>query len=85
MTSLTGFVNKVEPTGPHCKERQKPGLSCLLMFQHAGRFLPVAELPSVAIAHVAEQIYLEAPMEFGYDRRTLNQRPVCYRGMSALA
>jgi hypothetical protein len=55
------------------------------MFQHAGRFLPVAELPSVAIAHVAEQIYLEAPMEFGYDRRTLNQRPVCYRGMSALA
>src|SRR5665213_3334767 len=43
----------------------------LKVFQHVGRFLPVRDLPPAAIAHVAKQIYLDTPQEFGYDRRTL--------------
>jgi hypothetical protein len=46
-------------------------LTQLKIFQHVGRFLPVLDLPSSAIAHVAKQIYLDAPAELGYDRRTL--------------
>jgi TnpA family transposase len=55
--------------------RRGPSMVALLtqlkIFQHVGRFLPVRDLPSAAIGHVANQIYLDAPAEFGYDRRTL--------------
>jgi hypothetical protein len=55
--------------------RRGPSMVALLtqlkIFQHVGRFLPVRDLPPVAIAHVAKEIYLDAPTEFGYDRRTL--------------
>ncbi len=46
-------------------------LGHLKMFQHVGRFLSVADLPSAAISHVAKQIHLEVPSDLGYDRRTL--------------
>lgn len=44
--------------------RRGPSMVALLtqlkIFQHVGRFLPVRDLPPVAIAHVAKQIYLDA-------------------------
>jgi hypothetical protein len=46
-------------------------LAHLKMFQHVGRFLSVADLPSAVISHVAMQIHLEVPSDLGYDRRTL--------------
>lgn len=55
----------------------RPGLSRvgllihLKVFQHVGRFLPISDLPTAAIAHVARQCYLDEPADFGYDRRTL--------------
>lgn len=55
--------------------RRGPSMVALLthlkMFQHLGRFLAVRDLPVAAIARVAKQIYLDPPVEFGYDRRTL--------------
>jgi TnpA family transposase len=55
--------------------RRGPSMVALLahlkMFQHVGRFLSVADLPSAVISHVAKQIHLEVPTDFGYDRRTL--------------
>jgi hypothetical protein len=55
--------------------RRGPSMVALLthlkVFQHIGRFLPVAEWPSTAIAYIAKQIYLETPTELGFDRQTL--------------
>src|ERR1019366_1528815 len=57
------------------RARRGPSMVALLthlkMFQHLGRFLAVRDLPVAAIARVAKQIYLDPPVEFGYDRRTL--------------
>jgi hypothetical protein len=41
------------------------------VFQHIGRFLPLAELPPAAIAHVAEQLYQATAATLTDDRRTL--------------
>jgi hypothetical protein len=55
--------------------RRGPSMVALLthlkVFQHIGRFLPIVEWPSTAIAYIAKQIYLDTPTELGYDRRTL--------------
>jgi len=55
--------------------RKGPSLAVLLthlkVFQHVGRFLPIAELPAAAMAFVIAQARLEMPSDFGYDRRTL--------------
>jgi hypothetical protein len=53
--------------------RRGPSMAALLthlkIFQHVGRFLPIRDLPSAAVARVAKQIHRDAPMEFGYDCR----------------
>ncbi len=55
--------------------RKGPSLVVLLthlkVFQHVGRFLPIAELPAAAMSFVVAQARLEMPSDFGYDRRTL--------------
>jgi hypothetical protein len=55
--------------------RRGPSMVALLthlrIFQYVGRFLPVRDLPSAAVARVAKQIHPDGPLEFGYDRRTL--------------
>ena len=55
--------------------RKGPSLAVLLthlkVFQHVGRFLPIAELPAVAMSFVVAQARLEMPSDFSYDRRTL--------------
>jgi Domain of unknown function (DUF4158) len=55
--------------------RKGPSLAVLLthlkVFQHVGRFLPIAELPAAAMSFVVAQARLEMPSDFGYDRRTL--------------
>jgi hypothetical protein len=55
--------------------RKGPWLAVLLahlkVFQHVGRFLPIAELPAAALSRVAAQARLEMPADFAYDRRTL--------------
>ena len=55
--------------------RRGPWLAVLLthlkVFQHVGRFLPIAELPAAAMSHVVAQARLEMPADFAYDRRTL--------------
>jgi TnpA family transposase len=55
--------------------RKGPSLAVLLthlkVFQHVGRFLPIAELPAAAVSFVVAQARLEMPLDFGYDRRTL--------------
>ncbi len=55
--------------------RRGPSLVALLthlkVFQHLGRFLPVAELPTAAIARIARALSIEVPEAFDYDPRTL--------------
>ena len=55
--------------------RKGPWLAVLLthlkVFQHVGRFLPIAELPAAGMSHVVAQARLEMPAHFAYDRRTL--------------
>jgi hypothetical protein len=55
--------------------RKGPSMVALLthlkVFQHATRFLSVADLPSSATSHIAEKVYMEAPTNLGYDRRML--------------
>ena len=46
-------------------------LTQLKVFQHIGRFLPLAEIPPAAIARVAAQLYQAAPATLNEDRRTL--------------
>lgn len=46
-------------------------LTHLNVFQHAGQFLPIVELPAVTMSFVVAQVRLEMPPDFSYDRRTL--------------
>ena len=55
--------------------RRGPSMVALLthlkVFQHLGRFLPVAELPEAAIARIGHAVHIDVPKPFDYDHRTL--------------
>jgi hypothetical protein len=58
--------------------RRAPSMVALLMylkaFQHVGRFLQVAEIPSATISRVAERLYQAVPAALSYIRRILHRQ-----------